>query len=442
MKNIKLYQQFIVLILIAVISSCSTDTPSIDNTFEYKDFLKEESSLVEADSAILSHSITIPEAKINSFWKSSNFSLRNIPQNLSSKINLSNPQIRNYKVSSSSEADTDRNPVIYKDKIFTLSNNFLYSYSLDNPKKLEWRTELTSKKDNLIGGGIYVDNNKIAVTYGGKEIILVNADTGNKIWSHNLANIARASPSIYKNSVFINTIDNSLHSIDLKTGFLKWAIKEAHENLGFFGYAAPEPFEDSIIIPFSSGKLSSINSETGEVKWSATLSMGMGTQSYVNDIDMIPVIKDGVIYISSKNGILYAITAAEGKLEWTNHQAGGHNQIWTANDYLYTINKNNQLLAIFKVTGSIKWVYDLEKIKKNKKDNIFFDEEHTRFSGPTMINGNLYILSSDGKLMVIDAKTGKKIQDIKISKGSYPPAISVDEKIYLLSNSGTLSVIN
>jgi len=442
MKNIKLYKLFISLILASTIISCSTETPSIDSAYEYKDFLREESSLVEADSSISSHSINIPEAKPNTSWKSSDFSLRNIPQNLSAKINLDRPQISNYKVSESSETESNRNIVIYRNKLFTLSDNFVYANNLSNPKKLEWKTELAEQKNNLIGGGIYIENNNLAVTYGGKEIVLINADTGNKIWSHNLANIARSSPLIYKSSVFINTIDNTLHCLDLKTGFLKWAIKEAHEKLGFLGSSSPEPFEDTIIIPFSSGKLSSIDVNTGQIKWSATLSMGVGTQSYVNDIDMVPVIKDEVVYLSSKNGILYAIKADVGKLEWANQQTGGHNQIWVADDYIYTINKNNQLLAIYKVTGTIRWVYDLEVIHKNKKENIFFDENYTKFEGPTMINGNLYVISSNGKISIISAKTGEKIKDIKISKGSYSPAIVVDDKIYLLSSSGTLSIIS
>lgn len=442
MKNTKLHKLFITFILSFILASCRTETSTIDSTFEYKDFLREESHLVEVDSSIASHLVNVTKAETNPSWNNSNFSLKNIPQNLHAKINLDKPNINNYKISGSSETESNRNPVIYKNKLFTLADNFVFAYKADNPKILEWKAELSEEKNNLIGGGIYIENNNLAVTYGGKEIFLINANNGNKIWSHNLANIARSSPLIYRNSVFINTIDNTLHCLDLKTGFLKWAMKEAHEKLGFLGASSPVPFEDTIIIPFSSGKLSAIDINTGQIKWAANLSMGITTQSYVNDIDMAPVIKDGVVYISSHNGILYAIQAADGTLEWANQQIGGHNQIWISGDYVYTINNNNQLLAIFRTTGTIKWIYNLEKIEKKNKENIFFDEKHIKFEGPTMINGNLYVISSDGKILIISAKLGEKIKDIKISRGSYSPAIVVDEKIYLLSSSGTLSVIS
>ena len=77
-----------------------------------------------------------------------------------------------------------------------------------------------------------------------------------------------------------------------------------------------------------------------------------------------------------------------------------------------------------------------------KRENLFFDETYTTFKGPTMIDGNLYVVSSDGYLVIIDAKSGSQVQQFKVSKEIYSPVLSVDNKVYMLNNFGILSVMS
>lgn len=443
--NSSKYCKYISLGIFSILVSCTTDETKIDKNLNYVDFIRDSSYSIEVDSSISTNKIKIPSAQRNSSWKSSNFSLTGIPENLSTEINLDAIKVTNYNVHSSSGGDTsnNRNIVSYNDTLFTMSSNLLYAYDLSNIKSVKWKQEIGRKLDNLVGGGIYADGEYIAASCGGKEVSLFNASNGNKLWSYNLSNISRSAPLIYKNHVFINTIDNTLHAINLKTGFLEWAVKEAHETLGFLGTSSPVPFNDTIIIPFSSGKLSAININTGQIIWSASLSLGRGTKSYVNDIDMVPVIRGDTVYLSSHNGILYAINATNGTLEWANDQAGGgSNQLWVADDYVYSINKSNQLLAVYKVTGTIKWIHNLELETIKKKESILFDRLFATFNGPTMINGNLYIVSSDGHMIVVSATSGEKIKDINVLKSVYSPALSINNQVYLLNSGGTLSVMS
>jgi len=431
--------------MLGVLVSCSTETTKIDESLNYTDFIRDITHTTEIDSSITSHRINVPTAKTTNSWKSSNFSLTEVPENLLANINFENLKVKNYNLThgNSYESSNSRNIVLHKDTVFTLSSNELYAYDLANLNNVKWKREVARKQDNLIGGGIYAEGEYVAVSCGGKEVVLFNSSNGNKLWSYTLSNISRSAPVIYKGHVFINTIDNTLHAINLKTGFLEWAVKEAHEKLGFLGTSSPVVFNNMIIMPFSSGKLSAIDVATGQIIWSASLSIGRGTKSYVNDIDMVPVIKDETVYLSSRNGLVYAINAVNGGLEWANQQAGGgSNQVWVADDYVYSINKNNQLIAVYKVTGTIKWIYDLEPQNTNKKDNIFFDKFYATFSGPTMINGNLYVISSDGHMIVVSATSGEKIKDINVLKSVYSPVLSINNQVYLLNSSGTLSVMS
>jgi len=439
MKLIKESYKYLLTLSLLTLMACTTDKPKIDPKLEYKDFIQEET--IKADSSVAA--ITIPTAEENQSWNSSNFSLLDIPENIATTADINKLNVKNYRLySGSSDANHTRTVVIHGDSIFALSDNILYSYELASPNKLKWSVTVSMNGKNLIGGGIYAQDKYLAVTSGSKDLVLLDASSGNILWTYTLMNISRSTPLIYKNLVFINTVDNSMYAIDLNTGFLKWIIKEAHEKLGFLGASSPEAFKETIIMPFSSGKLAALNIETGQAKWSASLSLGIGNKSYVNDIDIVPVIKKDTVFLSSLNGILYSIDANTGSLNWSNPHAGGHSQIWVADDYIYTINKNNQVLALHKKSGTINWIYDLEPQNIKKKESLFFDDPYYTFKGPTMIGGYLYIVSSNGSLIIIDPKSGKLASNLGVSRNIYSPSLAVGNKIYLINESGVLSVVD
>jgi len=427
------------LTLLFLLASCASDDPIIDKSLGYQDFIRDDMSNAEVNSTS-KRTITLPAPQATYTWSSSNFSLSQVPENISGP-DASVSGLKRYSLRNASTVHSDKTIVIAGDSILWLSGNTLYAYDIAHPSKLKWSSIISQDTHDLIGGGIYARDDHVAVTCGSKDFVVLDIRSGNVVWAFSLANIARSAPIIHNKTVIVNTVDNTLYGFDLDTGAMKWLVKEAHEKLGFLGAASPEFFEDTVIMPFSSGKLVSINIANGQTKWSASLSLGLGVKSYINDVDMVPVIKNGTLFLSSNNGILYAMDPKTGALKWSNLQAGGGGQIWSAGEYVYTINKNNVLLALYKEDGSIQWATHLADPNTKKGESIFFDDDNTVFRGPTIINNKLYVTSSEGVLVVIDPISGEKLNEISIPKSGYSPVIAVNNKIYIINSFGSLSVI-
>jgi len=426
------------LLLLGLLASCASDDVAIDRSLDYKDFIKDDMADIGAASSASKRVVTVPTVQDNYFWNNSNFSLAGIPDNIYGPEMLKS--IKKYSYSSS-DYHINRTVAISDTLILWLAENKLYAYDVNHPSNLKWSVAISHDSHEFVGGGVYVKGDYIAATCGSNDLAVIDSRNGHILWTFSLANIARSTPLIYKETVIINTVDNILYGFDLNTGLMKWLVKEAHEKLGFLGSASPEFFEDTIIMPFSSGKLIAMNVADGQLKWSSSLSLGLGVKSYINDVDMVPVVKNNAVFLSSSNGVLYAIDAKTGTPKWSNLQAGGGGQVWSAGDYVYTINKNNILVAVYKGDGSVQWSLNLQDPSKKKSDNIFFEDVDPMFRGPTMANGRLYITSSEGSLLVVDAISGHKIDEISVSDNIFSPAIVVNGKIYLISSSGSLSVI-
>jgi outer membrane protein assembly factor BamB len=427
------YKYVILAVFLYSITGCSKDT-KLTSTGTYVDF-SDITSAAQPDNSLQYYNIEIPTAQQNTDWTTSSFSLEGVSENVLVKSNLS--KINTYDLyKSSATPDMMRNPIISNNILFVLDNeNTVYAYDASNPGILIWKKHLNNSGAEFLGGGITVKDTYLAATYGNKDLVLLDPSNGDEVWRYNLSNISRAAPIIVKGDVLALTVDNKLYCIELGSGLLKWTHESASEEFGMIGNASPEAKQNFIIVPSSSGQISALDSSTGELKWDTLLSSGT-KQAYLNDIDMTPVIVNKTVYVSNYSGNLFAINLASGITEWSNPNGGGNNSIWIAEDYIYSINKDKKLLAIYKETGAIKWVYNLfSKSPTDKKYTV-------KFNGPIMVNGQLYICSSNGELIIIDAKTGKKIKQKNIIKDIYSPPIAANNKIYLFSNSGTLSIVS
>ena len=233
-----------------------------------------------------------------------------------------------------------------------------------------------------------------------------------------------------KKSVLALTADNKLYCVGLENGSLNWIHEEVAEEFGMMGAASPTGAEDMIISPYLSGHLGGLDLATGKQNWNRSLQNE--SQAFLNDVSVSPVIEDSTIYTANYGGTLSAINVHTGHIDWSHKNGGGGSSLWIAGNFIYSINKDSQLLAVYKETGTVKWIYDLPQ---NQDLPI-------KFSGPVLINSQLYVASSEGKIIIVSPSTGQKIRDIKIPYGSYAIPIAIDNSIYLLSSSGTLSVIN
>lgn len=445
MKRSKL----IILLTIFSLSLCniSCSKKKSKSYLEGKEYinLMEEDFKSLPDPSLQDIKVILPKAKENNQWLNSAFNQVIVPNNILVK-NFNPTKQKTYAIYKNKTIfGSDYTPIIDNNILYAVDNkNTIHAFDLAAHKTI-WKRVLVNKylTPEFAGGGITKHNDILIVTYGSNSIAAIEAKTGEVKWQYELSNIARSSPAISKNSAYILTIDNKLYCLDLLSGIPKWTISGAVEKLGIFGSASPAISEGKIVTPHSSGQLLAVNAANGNVIWDISLIKSQQNAStlYLNDIDMTPLISDGIIYIGNYTGALFALDLNNGAIKWINDTAGGTKYAWETEDFIFTVNKYSQLVATYKLDGLIKWSLNLSltenKTTKNKRSNDF-----TAYNGPIMINDKLYINSSNGKLFEIDPDKGKLLNQYLIPKDIYTPPIVVKDKVYLFNNNGNLTVIN
>ncbi len=292
--------------------------------------------------------------------------------------------------------------------------------------KIDVKIDVTKKYEVVRGGIAYYDN-QIVFVDGYGQIKLLNAETGDQIWSTKIEFPILSPPLIYRDNIYFISADNRIFALNLSDGYINWSFQTITETKKNLFTSSPVAFEDTIIVPFSNGELVAFIYDTGKPLWSENLSkISMVSNFDIKDISASPVISNNTIYSLSSNGKLISVSAISGKRNWAIDLSGYRTPIVSGNQ-LYIINEDGKLVCIDQESSEIYWITDLSKHRKGQNP-----ENLNLWLGPYLINNLIYNISYFGELKVVSPITGEILSSdsIGINGVLTPPAI-LSNAIYL-----------
>ena len=165
-----------------------------------------------------------------------------------------------------------------------------------------------------------------------------------------------------------------------------------------------------------------------------------------------PVIADGVVYITSMDGHLFAIDQETGKEKWdfksrmpiasTPAVSGGT---------IYFVSSAGSLAAIDIATGKPKWVFATEFEKKFEAKNLHGypspaqtipDAWDLWTSSPAVVNGKVYFGSGDGNIYAVTADTGIELWKVQTKDVVHASPAVFNNTVYIGSWDSTLYALN
>ena len=129
-----------------------------------------------------------------------------------------------------------------------------------------------------------------------------------------------------------------------------------------------------------------------------------------------PAVADGVVYIASMSGHLYAIEQATGKEKWNfKSRMPIASSPTIADGTVYFVSSSGSLAAIDASNGQPRWVYAIEYERRFEAKGLHGyppasqtipDAWDVYTSSPAVVDGRVYFGAGDGNVYAVDAKTG------------------------------------
>ncbi|MGF1604785.1 MAG: PQQ-binding-like beta-propeller repeat protein [Rhodothalassiaceae bacterium] len=300
-----------------------------------------------------------------------------------------------------------------------------------------WRTQIERPGERQaigFGGGVAYRDGRLYATTGLGILAALDADSGEILWQFDATVPFRGGPSVAENRVIAVTQDNQIFAVDAQTGEVVWDQFGLAEPAGTLGASSPAIVGDTVIVALSSGELIAFRIENGTPVWQDTLSRTrrLTPLATLNDIDGHPVVDRGRVFALSHSGRMVSIDLRSGERVWEKN-IGGVGKPWIGGDFIYLMTVDNQLVAITRSDGRVRWIRQLQRFKNQEKRRGVI-----RWAGPVLAGDRLVVASSDGYLVTVSPYTGEFLSGQAFDAGTIVPPIVVDKTLYILNNEARL----
>jgi len=332
---------------------------------------------------------------------------------------------------------------------------------------VKWDARLTKPKSFGAAAGEFAapghskGTDELVVGISTGELIKFQASSGQEIWRTRLKSPISTRPLIARNTVFVGTFEGEFLAIDLFHGQVAWTkqigstiestavysegrvlVKDSSDILRAFDAAtgdelwryqrtSPEYFvmqssggiavaDGDVFVGFSDGHLVSLQLETGELLWATDLSAG---NQALMDVNQAPIVHGDTVIASSYASGVYSIDRLSGEILWRN-PLSNVSDLTEHNGFLYAALAGGRVVSLDADTGKGVWGFRLAK--SNSATGV-------------LAYGPYLLVTSDGPIYILDRGTGYPHQIIRgWSRVSSDLTLGA-ERIYALTDLGRLT---
>ncbi|MFN3859216.1 MAG: PQQ-binding-like beta-propeller repeat protein [Caulobacter sp.] len=345
---------------------------------------------------------------------------------------------RSFGKSSNNKFHVTAPPVLADGRIYVMDAEAEVAAVDARTGQVVWRQQLrpTNRRDRTgFGGGVAYSNGKVYVASGYRIVAQLDAATGAVGWRQDTASPMHGAPTVHAGRVFAVSTDNELLTFEAATGTPGWNYQALVEPARILSSSSPAASGEVVVAAFASGEVVALRATNGNDLWSNALSRASRTNalSEIRDVAGRPVVFKGDVFAASHSGVFAATDIRSGQVRWFLPVASITTP-WPAGDVVYIISRAGELICASRENGQVYWIKDLNAGVKKPKDRAVF-------TGPVMASDRLVVVSSDGRALAINPKTGEIIKTLKLGSPALITPIAANGMVYVVTDKAELIAI-
>lgn len=386
-----------------------------------------------ADALVAEVPVEVPEQTNLDAWRSMNEAMLTAHIGLTGVTREQSASVGNGNHFSRSVVSA---PVVAGGMVFAMdSAGVVSAHEEQDIRSVKWRNHDTvdDNEYDALGGGVAYADGVVYATTGRGFLRAIDAVNGTLKWSVAVGAPVRGAPASASGTVVVLTADNQTLAYDASTGSPKWEQRGIREVAGYFSTTAPVISEDIVVSVYSSGEVFAMRLDTGSVLWSDTLAPGARTKASAvfSGIDADPIVQEGVVVVTSASGVMQASALLNGRPLWQ-AKIGAHATPWSAGNVLFVLSDTNDIAAVFKRDGSIRWATSLAVIDARKKDRT------PPLYGPILSANAVLVVDGEGNLTSFKPTTGERIGSYELASGIVTAPVIANGAMYVMTKGAKL----
>lgn len=425
------------------LGACSSDSlPSLPKIQDLNPFAEKQVPLAGkripvmeqanklGDLAAADRPVTLPPAIANEAWSQPGGSPNNSPGHLALGQAIKQAWSADAGVGSTASGKLTASPIVYDGKVFTLDANGRVS-AFATSGGPAWRVSTTpegGKDQKGFGGGLAADNGRLYAATGHGTVLALDPKTGKKLWEKSLGVPVRSSPTAAGDRLFVVTFDGQTYALNGADGNELWSFRGLPEKASLIMNASPAVDGDTVVVPYPTGEIVALKISNGSAAWTDSLARTRAASSLASMSDAArPVLDGGTVYAVGHAGRMVATVAKSGERLWS-LSVPGTQAPYVAGEAVYVVDTGGQLMAVGRRDGKVLWSANLPG--------------KATWSGPVLAGSRLWLTSSTGGLVGVDAATGKIASQQDLGQPVYIAPVVAGGRMFVLTDKAKLIALN
>lgn len=291
---------------------------------------------------------------------------------------------------------------------------------------LIWETET----DVHFSGGPGLGADSVILGSSDAEVVALNIETGAVLWKTAVSSEVLSVPVVAKGIVVVRTTDGSVFALDEKTGGKRWNYERTVPALSIRGTGSPLIIEDNVIGGYDNGKLMALRLSDGKYVWETSIAIPKGRSEIERlvDLDVDPIVINGVIYVASYQGGIAAVSELDGDVLWRNETISSHSGLSNDARYLYLADSQSHVMQLDQHSGAALW--------KQK------ELHQRRLTAPVAYENYVVVGDFEGYVHWLSTIDGRQLGRVQVTDSAIDAKpIVVDNTVYVYAKDGTLAAI-
>jgi outer membrane protein assembly factor BamB len=250
-------------------------------------------------------------------------------------------------------------------------------------QSLVWELELG--EDALVNP-VAADNRVYLGTHGGGHFYVLNAETGEELWSRHDLEGHVAPVRLDGDVLYLGSSSGILYALHAETGEEIWQI----DSQGTI-FSMPLLLDGVLIFTTELGRMIAVNAEDGSEIWNLALE---------RPIIMELAVDNGRLF-GAGGGTLYAVEAETGEILWENSIRSNYREVAAANGRVFLGTDDGRFYALDAENGEILWEYEGRA-------------NHGAWTSPFVYEEAVYVGNRGAALVALSIETGALLWTIPI----------------------------
>ncbi len=307
--------------------------------------------------------------------------------------------------------------------------------SFDSSSNLIWKKNYYSKAQKKQNPFLFFGhNNKILIIADNiAKLYAVDINTGELLWTKKNNAPFNSQVKVYKDKIYVIDFENTLRAYSINDGKEIWNRKTQNSLIRSQKKLSLIILDEKIYFNNSLGDISAIDINNGNLIWQTPTqsSLTYDTGFFLKTSDIVA--DENLLFFSNNQNQFFSLDIQTGNLNWKQEINSSLRPI-IINNFLFTVSLEGYLIIIEKNTGNI--------IRSNYLFNNFKIKNRTKIKPTGFIvgNENIYLSTSNGRILVVDINSGITKTVLKIDNKEISRPAIFNKNLYVITDNSIIKL--